>query len=58
MMKKRELRAVLSAALFIKIDRLRKLYWGISRSAIVGIAIKKMADRELKNETAPTQEAA
>jgi metal-responsive CopG/Arc/MetJ family transcriptional regulator len=57
-MKKRELRAVLSADLFIKLDKLRRLYGGVSRSAIVGIAVKELFDREVKKDTAPIQEAA
>lgn len=58
-MKKRELRAVLSVDLFTRIDKIRSLYGGVSRSAIVGIAVKQMFDREMtQKETAPTQEAA
>jgi hypothetical protein len=55
-MRKRELRAVLSADLFIKIDKLRRLYGGISRSGIVAIAVKEMFDRELEGEAAPSKE--
>jgi metal-responsive CopG/Arc/MetJ family transcriptional regulator len=58
-MKKRELRAILSSDLFIKIDKLRRLYGGISRSAIIGIAIKQMIDREMtQKKTAPMEKEA
>lgn len=58
MIEKRELRAIISSDLFIKIDKLRRLYGGVSRTAIVRIAVQQMFDREAKKETAPTQEAA
>jgi hypothetical protein len=40
-----------------KTDYLRKdIYGGISRSALIGIAIKNLYDSEKQKETAPTQE--
>ncbi len=55
-MQKHKLRFVLPQNLIAKADSLRKLYGGVSRSAIVGIAIKSLYESEAPKKTAPTQE--